>query len=114
MIITLDLNTNDAESLLRHCNVYQPTSDDCREDSRLRDALEALASAIKEAMNTRQSMETLDPNVLEAATALFGDTGLAIDWLAKPMQALSGRRPLDVDAEEVLTMMKRLEHGFNA
>ncbi|WP_415761607.1 hypothetical protein [Pseudomonas sp. CP4] len=50
MLIELELNRNDAEALLRHCDAYEPNSGDYREDSRLADALETLASAIRESM----------------------------------------------------------------
>jgi hypothetical protein len=70
MLIELELNINDAEALLRHCDAYQPDSGDFREDSRLRDALETLASAVKEGMS---ATETVDPKVLAAADAMFGN-----------------------------------------
>ena len=35
-MIVFDLNTNDAEALLRHVEEFRPASDDAREDSRLR------------------------------------------------------------------------------
>lgn len=60
MLIELELNRNDAEALLRHCDAYEPNSGDYREDSRLADALETLASAIRESMN-KESMEPVDP-----------------------------------------------------
>ncbi|MGE8188342.1 antitoxin Xre/MbcA/ParS toxin-binding domain-containing protein [Pseudomonas sp. NPDC086278] len=114
MLIKLELNTNDAEALLRHCDAFQPGSGDYREDARLADALGTLGSAITDGMNTEESMETVDPRVLEAATALFGDPAIAIDWLFKPLRALGGKRPLDVDIEAALNLIGRLEHGFGA
>ncbi|QDV99007.1 DUF2384 domain-containing protein [Pseudomonas sp. KBS0707] len=65
-------------------------------------------------MNRKESLKTLDPRVLEAATALFGDTTLVIDWLSKHSRAFGGKRPLDVDTKDVLTLIGRLEHGFGA
>lgn len=50
VVIDLDLNQNDAEALLRHCLEHKPGTGDHREDSRLRDALEALKDAISKAM----------------------------------------------------------------
>jgi len=51
-MIVFDLNTNDAESLLRHAEEFRPESGDAREDSRLREALlelkEALAQHLKD------------------------------------------------------------------
>ncbi|BFT65046.1 hypothetical protein [Pseudomonas moorei] len=38
-MIVFDLNTNNAEALLRHVEEFRPASDDAREDSRLREAL---------------------------------------------------------------------------
>lgn len=46
MMIELDLNTNDLEALLRHCQNFVPASGDSREDRRLTDALEALREAL--------------------------------------------------------------------
>lgn len=51
MKIDLDLNRNDAEALFRHCLEHKPGTGDHREDSRLRDALEALKDAIAAAMS---------------------------------------------------------------
>jgi uncharacterized protein (DUF2384 family) len=118
MLIELDLNMNDAESLLRHCTSFHPASGDCREDSRLADALEALAVAIKDSMHTKhfsdESMETIDPVLLEAAISLFQDRALAIDWLSKPKRGLEGRSPINVDTGEALSLIRRLEHRFHA
>jgi len=51
-MIVFDLNTNDAEVLLRHVEEFKPSSGDPREDSRLREALlelkEALVSHLKD------------------------------------------------------------------
>lgn len=46
-MITFDLNTNDSEALLRHCEAFKARSGDVREDSRLDNALEELAEALK-------------------------------------------------------------------
>lgn len=43
MRIELDLNTNDAEALLRHAQSFNPETGDAREDRRLSDALRELA-----------------------------------------------------------------------
>jgi hypothetical protein len=45
-MITFDLNTNDAEALLRHAQTFQPDSGDAREDRRLREALFDLRDAL--------------------------------------------------------------------
>lgn len=50
MQVDFDLNRNDAEALLQHCLEHTPATGDSREDSRLRDALEALKDAIFKAM----------------------------------------------------------------
>ncbi|CAB5646591.1 hypothetical protein D3C76_1476740 [compost metagenome] len=54
MLVELDLNQNDRNALLRHCQTFIPASGDPREDRRLRDALETLAAALEEA-DTRES-----------------------------------------------------------
>lgn len=46
-MIAFDLNTNDAEALLRHCEQFIPQSGDAREDRRLEDALLTLAEALR-------------------------------------------------------------------
>ena len=77
MLIRLELNTNDSESVLRHCTRYKPSSGDFRENSRLAEALEALVLAIRDAMHTKylsvEAMETIDPRLHDAAISLFGD-----------------------------------------
>ncbi|MBA6419741.1 MULTISPECIES: hypothetical protein [Pseudomonadaceae] len=49
-MIRLDLNTNDAEALLRHAKSFEPATGDAREDSRLSDALRDLAEAIEQSL----------------------------------------------------------------
>jgi hypothetical protein len=45
-MITFDLNTNDAEAMLRHAQTFEPDSGDAREDRRLREALLDLSNAL--------------------------------------------------------------------
>jgi hypothetical protein len=45
-IIEFDLNSNDAQALLRHCESYVPADDDPREMRRLQAALETLRGAL--------------------------------------------------------------------
>jgi hypothetical protein len=45
-MITFDLNTNDAEALLRHAQAFAPDTGDAREDRRLREALLGLEDAL--------------------------------------------------------------------
>lgn len=118
MLIQLDMNINDAEALLRHCTKHQPDFEDFRENARLREALETLAAAINDAMSPAQesldSLEMIDPYLLDAAMALFGDKTSAVDWLSKPLRALGEKRPRDIPLEEALMLIGRLEHGFGA
>lgn len=114
MLIELDLNINNTEALLHHCLDFQPGSGDPREDSRLADALEALASAIKDSMDTHQPVEMIAPELLEAATGLFGDRVIALNWLSRPVRALGGKAPRDVEIGKAIELITRLEHGFSA
>jgi len=118
MLIKLELDTNNADSLLRHCAGYHPMSGDSLEDSRLSEALDTLAVAIREAVNAEHLIEgskgRINPRLLEAAISVFGNEALAINWLSKPMRGLVGKRPLDIDIEEALALICRLEHGFGA
>lgn len=50
VLLTLELSRNDAEALLRHAQEYQPDTGDHRETARLREALAALADAIRQDM----------------------------------------------------------------
>ncbi|MBM6443440.1 hypothetical protein JQF37_07410 [Pseudomonas sp. MIL9] len=50
-MIVFDLNTNDAEALLRHAEEFNPTSGDPREDARLREALLELKEALVSHLN---------------------------------------------------------------
>ncbi|WAH60650.1 MbcA/ParS/Xre antitoxin family protein [Pseudomonas silvicola] len=116
MLIELELNRNDAESLLRHCVDHQPNSGDFREDARLSEALLTLSTAIKDSMSAMPSggepMPVINPELLEAATKLFGDKELAIGWLSKPLRALGDESPINVHTDVALTLIMRLEHGF--
>lgn len=49
MLIEFDLNTNDHDALLRHCQSFTPNSGDPREDRRLADALDTLREALEAA-----------------------------------------------------------------
>ncbi len=51
MLIQLDLNTNEGEALLRHCQTFRPQSGDAREDRRLADALALLAEALADKLS---------------------------------------------------------------
>jgi hypothetical protein len=51
-MIELDLNSNDAEALLRHAEGHVPNTGDAREDARLADALADLAEAIRRSFNS--------------------------------------------------------------
>ncbi|WP_156030409.1 hypothetical protein [Pseudomonas sp. WCS374] len=53
MLVEFDLNQNDMEALLRHCESFQPVSGDIRDDQRLEDALEALREALRVANAAR-------------------------------------------------------------
>jgi len=53
MHIEFDLNQNDMEALLRHCQAFKPASGDPREDQRLEDALEALQEALRAANSSQ-------------------------------------------------------------
>lgn len=118
MLIELHLNTNDAQALLRHCNEHQPNSRDFRENAHLREALETLVAAIDDSMSAKpenaESSATIDPQLLDAATNLFGNKVNAVDWLSKPLRALGEKRPGDIPIEQALTFIGRLEHGFGA
>lgn len=46
MLVQFDLNQNDRDALLRHCQTFRPTSGDGREDARLIDALEVIEQAL--------------------------------------------------------------------
>ncbi|UVL91797.1 hypothetical protein [Pseudomonas sichuanensis] len=48
MFIEFDLNRNDFDALMRHCQTFQPDTGDAREDQRLLDGLEALLEAMRE------------------------------------------------------------------
>jgi len=50
-MIDLDLNVNDCEALLRHCESFVPAGDDPRERRRLQDALETLREALVSHLN---------------------------------------------------------------
>jgi uncharacterized protein (DUF2384 family) len=61
-----------------------------------------------------EPVQEIDPKLMHAAIGLFHDRALAIGWLAKPMRGLGGKRPLDVDTEEAMVLIARLEHGIVA
>lgn len=48
VLVQLDLNQNDRDALLRHCQSFRASSGDPREDARLADALEALQLALEQ------------------------------------------------------------------
>ncbi|HAL69153.1 MAG TPA: hypothetical protein DCP84_15970 [Pseudomonas sp.] len=74
MLIEFELGINDAEALMHHCADHQPDTGDFRENARLAEALQALASAINDAMSPEpacgESTTTIDPQLLRAVIAL--------------------------------------------
>jgi hypothetical protein len=58
-MITFDLNTNDAEALLRHVEEFRPNSGDSREDARLREAMHGLKEALMS--HLKSSVSPLSP-----------------------------------------------------
>jgi len=50
-MIVFDLNANDCEALIRHCESFEPAGDDPREKRRLQDALETLREALLSHLN---------------------------------------------------------------
>lgn len=118
MLIVLELNGNDAEALLHHCIDHHPNSGDFRHDSRLAEALETLATAVKNAMSgqalSNQPTDIIDSRLMEAAIRLFNEEVVAIQWLQRPLRALGQKRPIDVDVDTALDLIGRLEHGFGA
>ncbi|CAK9890076.1 antitoxin Xre/MbcA/ParS toxin-binding domain-containing protein [Pseudomonas fluorescens] len=61
-----------------------------------------------------ESTETIDPQLLEAAIAVFGDKKSALNWLPKPLRTLGTKRPRDVAIEQALSLIQRIKHGFGA
>lgn len=118
MLIEFELNTDSVQALLRHCADHQSILEDSRDSSCLAEALEVLALAIEDAMTTirvsRESKITIDPQLLEASKGLFGDEAKALEWLSRPLRALSYKAPIDAPIEEALMLIRRLEHGFGA
>lgn len=47
MFIEFDLNRNDFDALVRHCQTFSPDTGDAHEDRRLLDALETLLEAMQ-------------------------------------------------------------------
>ena len=50
MLVEFDLNYNDRDALLRHCQSFEPETGDPREDARLADALAALQEALEQSV----------------------------------------------------------------
>ena len=54
----------------------------------------------------------IDHRLLQAAIDLFeGDERAAHHWLQSPQLAFGGKRPIDVDLDEVLRFIGQIEHG---
>ncbi|WP_147471078.1 hypothetical protein, partial [Pseudomonas syringae group genomosp. 3] len=65
MLVQFDLNQNDRDALLRHCQMFRPASGDGREDARLVDALQALEQSC--------SGQLIPDTVIEATPPFFPD-----------------------------------------
>jgi putative toxin-antitoxin system antitoxin component (TIGR02293 family) len=61
--------------------------------------------------HTEGREDETDPRLLDAAIQLFGNKGPAVTWLYQPVRALGYKRPVDVDIEEALDLIGRLEQG---
>lgn len=53
MRLEVDLSNSDAEALLRHLESFQPASGDYRDDARLREAMQVIQEALREALEAR-------------------------------------------------------------
>nr|WP_236165630.1 antitoxin Xre/MbcA/ParS toxin-binding domain-containing protein [Pseudomonas fulva] len=60
------------------------------------------------------SVNRVDPGLMAAAMGVFGDDQRAVQWLCTPMRALGDKRPVDAGIEEVIDLLRRIEHGFSA
>jgi putative toxin-antitoxin system antitoxin component (TIGR02293 family) len=75
------------------------------------DALESLEQVLAE-------IRAQDPyGVRRAAALVFGGSEPAKKWLAEPLWALGGKRPIDFmadreQAQTVLDLLGRMEHGI--
>lgn len=56
-LIQFDLNTNDSEALLRHCEGFVPEDDDPREKRRLLTALDVLRKALNKHLSNDTALE---------------------------------------------------------
>lgn len=54
----------------------------------------------------------LDPKVYEKALAVFESREAADRWLHTPKLALEGRRPIDSEPAEVISLLNKIEHGI--
>lgn len=67
---------------MHHCADHQPDTGDLRENARLTEALQALASAINDALSPEpacgESTTTIDPQLLREAISLFGDKAVVV------------------------------------
>ncbi len=80
------------------------------------DLLHTLESAVVDALLRNQCKRWIveNRNVLDVAVRLFCDQARAIHWLCNPTRGLGGKRPLDADAQEILDLIARLDHGLGA
>lgn len=82
-------------------------------DVNLSDTLEkALAEAV--AQYERERLVEENRSLLDAAIRLFGDEAQAVQWLTTPARGLGSKCPIEADADEVMELIARLEHGINS
>lgn len=60
------------------------------------------------------SVNRIDPGLMAAAMGVFGDEQRAVQWLCTPMRALGGKRPVDAGIEEVIDLLRRIEHELSS
>jgi hypothetical protein len=60
-MIVFDLNKNDSEALFRQVEKFRPESGDAREDSRLRDALLKLRTALQFHLEDSNAQPATEP-----------------------------------------------------
>jgi uncharacterized protein (DUF2384 family) len=54
----------------------------------------------------------IDPKVYEKALDVLESRDVAERWLHTPKLALDGRRPIDADLAEVISLLNKIEHGI--
>ncbi|MCJ2375537.1 MbcA/ParS/Xre antitoxin family protein [Vibrio sp. ZSDZ34] len=59
----------------------------------------------------KKALSSADSNIRTLAFEVFGSDSLAEEWFRRPNPSLSGRKPIDLDHDQLTQLLNSLKYG---